>query len=72
MVEIEEPNPLPAAASRQPFCFRRFGKIRCQGFWVLSREGAFGEQLEALTWAGGDALEDGLGRSPCAPEHRTE
>jgi hypothetical protein len=43
-----------------------------QGFWVLSREGAFGEQLEALTWAGGDALEDGFGRSPAAPQHRPQ
>jgi len=23
------PNPLPAANSRRPFCFRRVGEIRC-------------------------------------------
>ena len=29
-----------------------------QGYWVLSREGAFSEQFEALTGACGDTLED--------------
>jgi hypothetical protein len=43
-----------------------------QGFWVLSREGVFGEQIEAVTGAGGHALKDFPGGAPTASQHRTQ
>lgn len=39
-----------------------------QGYWVLSREGAFSEQFEALTGACGDTLEDLPGCTPATAQ----
>jgi D-tyrosyl-tRNA(Tyr) deacylase len=40
-----------------------------QGFWFLSREGAFSEQFEALSGACGDALKDLAGGAPGTAQH---
>ena len=66
---------VPAAykdGHKAPLLIIHDGPGQLQGFWVLALERALGEQLEAVTGAGGHSFEDLSGGSPTAVQHGSQ